>query len=112
MHFLNQIHLEKIIELSKTHSIIRGIVGWTDLTSEHVSENVKRLKQLSNGKLVGIRHLIQLEEDEDWVIRPDVLRGLAALQENNLAFDLSCNPQHLKYNFKNCFNLKLLINVS
>lgn len=67
------------------------------MSSENVSENVKRLKDISNGKLIGIRHLIQLEKNEDWLIRPDVLRGLESLQENNLQFDLSCNPVHLKH---------------
>ena len=77
--------------------MIKGIVGWTDLTSEDVDKNIKRLKNLSDRKLVGIRHLIQLEQDPDWLIQPNVLRGLACLESNELAFDCSCNPIHLKH---------------
>jgi L-fuconolactonase len=76
-----------VCELSKDWSIIRGIVGWTDLASPNVDANIKRLQSLSNGKLVGIRHLVQIEP-EGWLLRPEIQRGLKVLEEKNLSFDI------------------------
>lgn len=87
---------EQIISLSEKCPLIKGIVGWTDLTSDQIDLNLNRLKSLSNGRLVGIRHLIQLESNEDWLLREDVFRGIESLQRNGLQCDLSCNPCHLK----------------
>ena len=40
------------------------------------------------GKLVGLRHQVQSEPDPDWLARPDVLRGLAAVADAGLVYDL------------------------
>jgi len=48
--------------------------------------------------LVGIRHLINIEPDPDWIIRPDVLDGLGALAAHGLAFDyVGILPRHLEH---------------
>jgi len=41
---------------------------------------------------VGIRHQVEGEADPDWLIRPDVRRGLAALADAGLVYDLLVNP--------------------
>ncbi len=45
--------------------------------------------------LVGIRHQVQGEPDPEWLLRPDVLRGLAAVAEAGLAYDLLTLPPQL-----------------
>jgi L-fuconolactonase len=75
---------------------IAGVVGWTDLTSPGVADDLARLKEQPGGnRLVGIRHLVQDEPDPSWLTRPDVQRGLAAVGAAGLTYDLLVRPQQL-----------------
>ncbi|MEO3857237.1 amidohydrolase family protein [Acrocarpospora sp. B8E8] len=69
--------------------LIRGVVGWVDLTAPDVSDQLARLRTLPGGDLlVGIRHQIQDEPDPHWFARPDVRRGLLAVSAADLVYDL------------------------
>ncbi len=46
-------------------------------------------------KLVGIRHIVQAESDDRFLLRPQVLEGLSILAEFALPFDLLIYPRHL-----------------
>ncbi|WP_439681141.1 amidohydrolase family protein [Embleya sp. MST-111070] len=73
-----------------------GVVGWTDLTSPAVSEVLAELRALPGGEhLVGIRHQVQGEADPNWLLRPEVDRGLAAVGAAGLAYDLVLRPEQL-----------------
>jgi len=66
-----------------------GVVGWTDLTAPDVADQIARLRGLpGGGALAGIRHQVQSEPDPGWLTRPDVLRGLAAVADASLVYDL------------------------
>jgi L-fuconolactonase len=70
-------------------SCIAGVVGWTDLTAPDVAERIAALGELPGGRaLVGIRHEVQSEPDPGWLTRPEVLRGLAAVADAGLVYDL------------------------
>ncbi|MDI3403909.1 amidohydrolase family protein [Streptomyces cavernicola] len=69
--------------------LVAGVVGWTDLTAPDVADELARLRQLPGGeRLVGIRHQVQGEPDPEWLLRPDVHRGLSAVAAAGLAYDL------------------------
>jgi L-fuconolactonase len=55
--------------------------------SSNSAEETIRLLQLRD-KLVGVRHLVHIDPDENWLERDEVQRGLAALGEASLSFDL------------------------
>lgn len=75
---------------------ILGVIGWVDLTAPDVADEIARLQKLPGGdKLVGLRHQVQGEPDPEWLLRPDVLRGLAAVAEAGLVFDLLLLPAQL-----------------
>jgi L-fuconolactonase len=76
-----------VCELAKTNPVIRGIVGWTDMASPDIEANIHRLQELAQGKLVGIRHLVQLEP-AGWLSRPEIQRGLKVMEEKGLTFDI------------------------
>lgn len=77
--------------------LILGVVGWVDLTAADVAETVAVLRDKPGGDLlVGIRHLVQDEDDPAWLARPDVLRGLAAVAAAGLAYDLLVFPHQLE----------------
>ena len=75
---------------------IAGVVGWADLTDPGIADELARLKEQPGGSLlVGIRHLVPDEPDVNWLARPDVQRGLAAVGAAGLVYDLLVRPQHL-----------------
>jgi L-fuconolactonase len=79
----------ELLALAHGSDLVAGVVGWTDLTAPDTADRLGALRALPGGdKLVGIRHQIQEEPDPEWVLRPDVLRGLAAVRDAGLAYDL------------------------
>ena len=79
----------ELLALASGSDLIAGVVGWTDLTAADVDERLGTLLSLPGGaKLSAIRHQVQSEPDPGWLLRPDVLRGLAAVAAAGLAYDL------------------------
>jgi L-fuconolactonase len=72
------------------------VVGWVDLSSPAVADEIARLRVGTGGDLlVGIRHLVQDEPDPDWLNGADVRRGLRAVGAAGLAYDLLVRPRQL-----------------
>jgi L-fuconolactonase len=82
-----------LLELASTAPYIRGVVGWVDLQSPQVRSQLKGFSQ--NPKLVGIRHIVQSEPDDRFLLRPDFLRGISTLAEFDLAYDILIYSKHL-----------------
>jgi L-fucono-1,5-lactonase len=82
-----------LLELTEEHSFIKGVVGWVDLCSEGLREQLKTFTKHS--KLVGVRHVLQDEPDDNFMLRPDFRRGLAQLRRFHLTYDLLLYPKHL-----------------
>ena len=79
----------ELLALAAASDLIAGVVGWTDLTAPGIADRIAALTELPGGpKLVGLRHQVQSEPDPDWLTRPDVLRGLAAVARAGLVYDL------------------------
>ena len=77
-------------------ALILGVVAWVDLTSPDVFDHLAQLKAGKGGSyLVGIRHQVHDEEDENWLLREDVQRGLAAVRVHDLTYDLLLRPREL-----------------
>jgi L-fuconolactonase len=75
---------------------IRGVVGWVDLTDDAVAEAIERLRDGPGGdRLVAIRHQAQDEPDPRWLLRPDVVRGIRAVADTGLAYDVLVRPREL-----------------
>lgn len=86
----------EFLALAAEHELIAGVVGWTDLTSPGVAEELARLRELPGGRyLKGIRHQVQGEPDPEWLLRPDVRRGLTAVADAGLVHDLVVLPHQL-----------------
>ena len=76
--------------------LVAGVVGWIDLTAPDVAQSLAALREGQGGdRLIGIRHLVQGEADPRWLCRPDVRRGLAAIDEAELCYDLLTYPHQL-----------------
>lgn len=86
----------EFLALAAEHDLIAGVVGWTDLTRPDVAEELARLRKLPGGPyLKGIRHQVQGEPDPEWLLRADVRRGLSAVAEAGLVYDLVVLPHQL-----------------
>ncbi|MFJ8105925.1 amidohydrolase family protein [Streptomyces sp. NPDC096132] len=86
----------EFLALAAAHELIAGVVGWTDLTRPDVAGELARLRELPGGRyLKGIRHQVQGEPDPGWLLRPDVHRGLAAVADAGLVYDLVVLPRQL-----------------
>ncbi|MFE9450811.1 amidohydrolase family protein [Streptomyces sp. NPDC006739] len=86
----------EFLALADRHDLVAGVVGWTDLTRPDVAEELARLRALPGGRhLKGIRHQVQGEPDPEWLLRADVRRGLAAVAEAGLVYDLVVLPHQL-----------------
>ena len=86
----------EFLALAAETPFIAGVVGWADLTDPQLSYALDELKEGPGGEfLVGIRHQVHDEEDENWLGREDVQQGLAVVAEAGLVYDLLIRPQHL-----------------
>ncbi|GGV45454.1 amidohydrolase [Kitasatospora herbaricolor] len=86
----------EMLALAADDDLVAGVVGWSDLTDPGIADSIGRLRELPGGhKLVGLRHQVQSEPDPEWLLRPDVLRGLAAVADAGLAYDLLVLPHQL-----------------
>src|SRR5205823_5419563 len=89
-----------LLELAERAPFLRGVVGWVDLRSPRLRFELKSFA--GNSKLVGVRHVVQSEPDERFLLQPDFLRGIAMLEEFDLAYDILIYPRHLPVAFE-CF---------
>ena len=79
----------EFLALALDHAEVLGVVGWVDLTRPDVADELARLRALPGGeRLVGIRHQVQGEPDSRWLMRDDVRRGLTAVGESGLVYEL------------------------
>jgi L-fuconolactonase len=86
----------ELLALAAGPGLVAGVVGWADLTAPGVADVLAALRELPGGdRLAGIRHPVLVEPDPDWLARPDVLRGLAAVAAAGLAYDIVGEPRHL-----------------
>lgn len=86
----------EFLALAAAHELIAGVVGWTDLTRPDIADELARLRELPGGRyLKGIRHQVQGEPDPEWLLRTDVRRGLAAVADAGLVYDLVVLPHQL-----------------
>jgi L-fuconolactonase len=80
---------EFLATAAASDGLVVGVVGWVDLLAPDLADQVARLRALPGGDLlVGVRHQAEDEPDPRWLVRPDVLRGIARLAEAGLAYDV------------------------
>ncbi|MDX2973523.1 amidohydrolase family protein [Kribbella solani] len=99
----------EFLEVAAGNELVAGVVGWVDLTADDVGEVLAGLLSRPDGVyLKGIRHQVHDEPDDNWLLRPDVRRGLAAVADAGLAYDLLTKPPHLPAAIETVRNLPQL----
>lgn len=82
-----------LLKLASTHRFINGVIGWVDLCSDKVEDQLKEFS--ANPKLVGVRHVVHDEPDDRFMARADFQHGISLLQQYRLTYDLLIFPKHL-----------------
>ena len=82
-----------LISLAENNSFIKGVVGWVDLRSESIEEDLLKYKKYDVIK--GFRHVVQEEQDHNFMLRPEFLNGIELLGKYNLCYDILIFPHQL-----------------
>jgi len=86
----------EFLQAAAENEFIGGVVGWVDLTDRSVAKTLADLKRSQGGAfLVGIRHQVHDEPDPEWLLREDVQRGIAAVGEADLVYDVLVRTREL-----------------
>jgi L-fuconolactonase len=86
---------EWLLSLAETHKFIRGVVGWVPLTSATVERDIEKFA--ANRKLKAVRHVVQDEKDDRYILREDFNAGVALLDKHGLAYDILIFDRHLPF---------------
>jgi L-fuconolactonase len=87
----------ELLALAEASDLVAGVVGWVDLEAAGAADALAALQGLPGGdRLVSIRHPVLIETDPDWLARPSVLRGLAAVAAAGLCYDVVVMPEQLR----------------
>ncbi len=82
-----------LLELAGQHDFMKGVVGWAPLVDPGVAAELEKFA--GNPKLKGIRHVLQDEVDEHYMLRDDFNRGISELKAFHLAYDVLIFERHL-----------------
>src|SRR2546423_13333311 len=82
-----------LLDLATSSPFILGVIGWVDLRASDVQPQLARFA--GQPKLLGIRNIVQSEADERFLLQPEFLRGVGALAECDLTYDLLIYPRQL-----------------
>jgi len=82
-----------LLKLADRNDRIKGVVGWVDLGSDRVVEQLETFA--AHLKFVGVRHVVQDEPDDRFILRPEFLCGLEMLKRFDLTYDLLIYPRQL-----------------
>jgi len=82
-----------LIELSKAHDFIKGVVGWVDFRANSIEETLEIYSQYE--KVKGFRHIVQGESDHNFLLRPDFTEGISKLEKHGFVYDILVFPHQL-----------------
>lgn len=83
-----------LLELCDAHPWILGVVGWVDLRSPALADELDLFAD--HPRFVGVRHIAQDEPDDEFLLRADFCRGVALLEPYDLAYDVLVYPRQLR----------------
>ena len=83
-----------LLELAERNPFVLGVVGWVDLLSPEAAAQLDGFRGAP--KLVGVRHIVQSEPDDRFLLRRFLRPRARAPQERGLAYDLLIYPRHLQ----------------
>ena len=83
-----------LLALTKRHPWIAGVVGWAGLCAPDIAD---RIAALRHPRLVGLRHVVQDEPDDRFLLRDDFTNGVRATTAAGLAYDILIYPRQASH---------------
>ena len=83
---------EFLLNCAEKNSFIKGVVGWIDLTTKNIDYKLANYK--TNPLFKGIRNIVQAEDD-NYLLRSDIQKGISKLSNYQLTYDLLILPRQL-----------------
>jgi len=81
-----------LLRIADNNDFVKGVVGWVDFRNKDIHLKLEELRQYP--KLKGFRHILQAEEPE-FMLQPDFINGISALEEFDFTYDILIYPKHL-----------------
>ena len=82
-----------LLELADECDGIRGVVGWAPIAEKSLPRALEEFA--GQPKLKGLRHIIQAERDESYILRDDFNSGIRTLEGSGLIYDILIYERHL-----------------
>jgi L-fuconolactonase len=82
-----------LLDLAEATDAIRGVVGWAPIAGEEFPGCMEEFD--GREKLKGLRHVIQGEKDEHYVLREDFNSGIRTLAGSGLVYEILIYERHL-----------------
>lgn len=90
---MSELETDFLLQCARDYPFIKGVVGWVDLLDKAVGARLEHYA--ANPLLKGIRHIVQDEPDDQFMLRPDFFNGIRQLSANGLTYDILVYPRQL-----------------
>lgn len=84
-----------LLDIAAEYNFVRGVVGWVDLCAGNVEERLEFFSKYRS--LKGFRHIIQAEQELDFMLGKDFCRGISLLKGFGFTYDILIRQVHLPY---------------
>lgn len=84
-----------LLDIAGKHEFVKGVVGWINLCSEE--SGIQLSEFVNDRKFVGVRHVLQDENDDRFMLSESFFRGIRLLEKYNLVYEILILPKHLAY---------------
>jgi L-fuconolactonase len=75
-----------LLELADKCDVIHGVVGWAPIAERELAGVLDEFRE--SKKLCGLRHVLQAEPDDNYMLRPEFNAGIRTLSQYGLAYDV------------------------
>ncbi|MFH5883647.1 amidohydrolase family protein [Halalkalibaculum sp. DA3122] len=82
-----------LLEQAEEHDFVKGVVGWLDIRADNLEERLNHYAE--HEALKGLRHIVQDELDDRFLLQPDFLRGIKTFGDYDLTYDILIYARHL-----------------
>lgn len=89
----NETETEDLLAFAREHDFIRGVVGWAPLADPAVDSVLERWS--GEKKLRAVRHVVQDEPDDLFILGDEFNRGVSKLASRGLLYDILIFEKHL-----------------
>ncbi len=83
----------ELLSLAEVHSYIEAVVGWAPIASKDFPSYVEDFA--AHPKLRGLRHVVQSEPDDDFILGSEFNRGIDAMLPAGLVYEILIYERHL-----------------